>query len=256
MSGQDPSGLESQKLEALARQLGDLEKQANELTAAIQRSASVRRVLVLVVVGVLAVFGGLYYQVGRSFVDQKNIDKMMVYLNKRAAANSQEVMNELQTLVKHTQPTVSDALEKQFTKDMPAILGLLGKEREVLALNLQDLLDQRLRAQYTKALKQHSAILQEEFDIQDVEALAMMVDHFEGGFQPLVKQYYGDRLKEEFNRMYATWDNFPLDNSRRTKEELEKELYHQLIGLMLQKVVTLATEVDPPKAAAGSSSGG
>ena len=242
MAAQESSGVDSQKLEALAKQLGDLERQATDVSDAIQRAASVRRILTLAVVGVLAVFLTLYYKTARSFLGDENLDQLIVQLNLRAAANSEDVINQLHVLVDHTKEPLAQAFNEQFQKDMPTILAKLGPERENLAVNLQSRLDDRLQDQYNKALESNRQLLKEEFKIEDDETLSLMIHHFEGGFQPLVKQYYGDKLKAEFNRMYATWDDFPLDDSKRSREELEKELYRQLVGLMMHRVSAVGAE--------------
>src|SRR5262245_36994448 len=146
MAGPDSS--DSQRLEGLAKQLADLERQSGEMATALQRSASVRRLLVLVVVALLAIYLYLYYTAGRAFLDQKNIDRLMKELEARATANQDDVMKEAQNLVKHTWPTVSSALSDQLRDDMPAFMTLFGAERETLAVNLQSRMEGIVRAKY------------------------------------------------------------------------------------------------------------
>jgi len=124
MPGPDPS--ESQRVEALAKQLADLERQSDELNAAMQRSASVRRLLVLVVAALLGIYIYLYYTAGKAFTDQKNLDRLQKELERAASANSDRVMNEVQILAENTWPAVSDAMSKQMEKDMPTFMTLLG----------------------------------------------------------------------------------------------------------------------------------
>jgi hypothetical protein len=234
--------MDSQKLEALARQLGELEREANEVAAAIQRSGSVRRLVALAIVVVVGVISYLGYQRAKEFVGKENMDLLSIELNLAATNNADDVMKQLWTLVENTRPTVIKALNDQFSRDMPAILAKLGTERDNLAVNLQSRLESHLRGQYNQALEGHRAILREEFKIEDEETLSLMIHHFEGGFQPLVERYYGKKLKAEFERMYALWDEFPIDDSQRTREELEKELYNHLVGLFLEKVSAVGSE--------------
>src|SRR5262249_31515717 len=140
MSGQDPTG-DGQKLEALARQLADLERESAELTAAIQSSAGVRKMLVLVVVILLAVYGYLYYTTGKALMAKNNRDQLLVELRARAQVNSKEITDQAHLLVERTWPRVSEAFNNQLKHDMPSIMNKLGTERETLAVNLKDRLE-------------------------------------------------------------------------------------------------------------------
>ena len=250
MSGHDPSGSESQRLEALAKHIAELERQTIELRGALQRSASVRRMLVLVVAATLGIFGYLYYTTGRSFTDKENLDRLTRELQARAESNTDRILKEIQLLVENTQPAVSSALADQFKKDFPVIMELLGGERDTLAVNVQSRLDDLVRAKYAKSIDQHRTILQEEFPgIKDENDLELMVDNLKDSFEPLVKQYYGEKLKAEFARLYKTWDDFPLDKSNRNREELSAELYQLLFALMQHKLAAGGEEPATPKQA-------
>lgn len=249
MASQDSSGSESQKLEALAKQLADLERQATEVSAAMQRSGSVRMLLTLVVVALLAVYMYLFYTTGKSFTDKKNLDKLMIELQLSASNNSNVVMHHAQTLVEKTWPKVSAAMTEQIKNDMPKFMTLLGTERETLAVNLQSQLESKVLGHYEKALKNHRDILAENFpSIKDDRDLDLMTDNFRDAFQPLVKQYYGEKLKGEFDKMYKTWDEFPFDDSKRNRDELSQELYHLLFALMQHKLAAGGLEESSPKA--------
>jgi hypothetical protein len=255
MSGQDPSGVDSQKLEALARQLGDLERQAAELNAAIQRSGAVRKFLTLVVVVLLAFFGVLFYRTGSSFLGKENRDELKLQLQLSATANSDTLMKELRILQEHSWPPLSKAFSDQIKQDMPAIMNKMGAERETLAINLQSKLDSHVKGRYKQALAKHRTILEGEFpDIKDEEAFALMIDNFEKAFNPLVKTYYGDKMALQFTEIYKTWDDFPLDDTKRNREELADTLYMLLYELMKAKLAHDGTE--PEKAKASSKAGG
>jgi multidrug efflux pump subunit AcrB len=254
MTGQDSPGADSQKLEALAKQLADLERQTAELDAALRRAASVRRLLTLVVVLVLGTYGYLFYSKGKAFADKDNLDRLQIELELSAQKNSAEIINHVQTLYEHTSPTISAAFAKQMKDDMPKITAMLGSERETLAINLKDRMDGLVRGHYNKAIDQHRGILAETFpsvkDDRDIEAMS---ENFKDAFKPLVKQHYGDKLQAEFDRMYKTWDTFPQDESKRTREELSQELYNLLFALMQEKLAAAAEERASSKSAPGAS---
>jgi len=248
MSGQDPSGSESQRLEALAKQLADLEKQSAEMVAALQRSASIRRLLTLAIVALLGVFLYLFFTTGKAFYDKDNLDKLMTELQLRSDANASELMKHGKTLYDNTWPTLSAAFEKQMKDDMPKVTAMLGGERETMAVNLRSRLESLVNAHYNKALAKHRAILAETFpSIKEDRDFDLMTDNFRDAFSPLVKQYYGDRIEREFKQMYQTWDEFPEDKSKRTREELSADLYHLLFALMQHKLATAGLEEDTLK---------
>jgi multidrug efflux pump subunit AcrB len=254
MAGPDSS--ESQRVEGLAKQLAELERQAGEVSAALQRSASVRRLLVLVVAALLGIYLYLYYTAGKAFLDQKNIDRLMRELEARATANSDDVMKEAQILVRNTWPTVSAALSDQLKDDMPTFMTLLGTERDNLAVNLQSRMEGLVRAKYDKTVDQHREILKEQFpSVKDDRDIDLMAENFKDAFGPLVKRHYGDRIRSEFDQMYKTWDDFPIDNSKRDHEELSQELYNLLFALMQHKLAAAGedTLTDKSKAKADAS---
>jgi hypothetical protein len=257
MPGPDPSGADSQRLEGLAKQLADLERQSGELNAALQRSASVRRLLVLVVAALLGIYLYLYYTAGKAFMDQKSVDRLMKELERSASANSDQVMREAQKLVRNTWPTVSAAMTDQLKEDMPTFMTLLGTERENLAVNLQSRMESLVRAKYEKTLDQHRSILVEEFpSIKDDRDIDVMADNFKDAFGPLVKRHYGDKIRGEFDQMYKTWDDFPIDKSKRGHEELSQELYNLLFALMQHKLAAAGDDTQTEKSKTKSDSSG
>src|SRR5262245_40306028 len=99
MPGPDPSGAESQRLEALAKQLADLERQSADYMAAQQRSASVRKLLTLVVVALLVIYGTMYYTTGKAVYDPKTRDQLLLELQRSRTANADEIMHHVWRVV-------------------------------------------------------------------------------------------------------------------------------------------------------------
>src|SRR5262245_33935848 len=159
MSAQDPSRSDRERLEVLTRQLGDLERQSAGLIAAIERSGSVRRSLTYVVLALLVVFGLLYYQAGRALTENDKVYRLMRELQIRAEANRQTVMHEAQILVENTWPRVSNAFLDQFKNDMPIFMRKVEEQRDTLATNLQENLENTVGSHYERALAEHRAIL-------------------------------------------------------------------------------------------------
>jgi multidrug efflux pump subunit AcrB len=237
MAEQDSAGADNQRQQALARQIGDLERHATELNAAFERAANVRRFLILVVVVLLGVYGYMYYQAGKALTSEDNLTKLGNRLQLAATNNQEEIVNEVQALLKHTQEPVTKAFDDRIKADLPVVTAALGKERENLAVNLKSRIEGQLEGQYKKALDEHRKILAEEFPaIKDDRALDKMTENFKDAFKPLVKAHYGDQIQAEFNKMYKTWDEFPIDDSKEDRDALAKKLYGMLFELMKMKI--------------------
>jgi hypothetical protein len=237
MAERDASGEDGQRQQALARQIGDLERHACELNAAFERSTNVRRFLILVVVVMLGVYGYMYYQAGKALTSDDNLDKLSEQLQAAANRNQKEILNEAQALYDNTKEPVLNAFNDQIKADLPLVTASLGKERENLAVNLRSRIEGQLEGQYKKALDDHRKILAEEFpSIKDDLALDRMTENFKEAFKPLVKAHYGDQIQAEFNKMYKTWDEFPIDDSKEDRDELANKLYGMLFELMKMKL--------------------
>jgi hypothetical protein len=171
-----------------------------------------------------------------------------------AQNNSTEILNHVRALYEDTSPTISAAFAKQMKDDMPKITAMLGAERETLAINLKDRMDGLVRGHYDRAIDLHRGILVETFpsvkDDRDIEAMS---DNFKDAFKPLVKQHYGDKIQAEFEKMFKTWDTFPQDESKRSREELSQELYNLLFALMQEKLAAASEERASAKPAPGAS---
>jgi hypothetical protein len=185
------------------------------------------------------------------------MEKLMAELERAATSNSDAVMRQVHVLVEHTWPTVSAAMTEQLQNDMPKFMTLLGTERENLAVNLQSRLESLVRGKYEKTLDQHRDILIQEFpSIKDEKDIDNMADNFKEAIGPLVKKHYGDKIKSEFEAMYKTWDEFPIDNSKRDREQLSQELYNLLFALMQHKLAAAGEDTVSEKAKQGRESSG
>ncbi len=235
MASQEPGGPDTPKLEALAKQLADLERQAADMGATFQSSGRTRLLLVLAVVVILGVSLTMFWKRASGFL--KEPEPLVNAMRKSYEDNQGDLEREIRTLWDHSRPKLQEAFTKQIETDMPIVMTKIGEERETLAVNLRDRLEGEVRGQYNKAIDQHRQILQENFpSIKDEKVMDDMAQNFKDAFDPLVKRHYSEKIKGEFNKMYAIWDDFPMDKSKRTREELGEELYGLLFGLMQEKL--------------------
>ncbi len=253
MSSPGTAGPDSPTVEALARQVEELERRSGELAATLRRAARTRRLLTLVVAFLLAVYAYLYWSKGRAFL--KNPDPLMQALTARARANSDDMLRETQKLVENAWPAVSDAFYDQFKKDLPTLMARFGNERDILATDLRNGIDERAKQRYHDALARHRTILEEQFpDVKDPAALAAMSDNMQKALDAMVEDYYGKRLAAEFDALYKTWDDFPLAEPGDYKgQSPEDALYAMLLELLRVKLTRVG---DQPERSEARASGG
>lgn len=243
MAAQDSTPSESQRLEVLAKQAAELERQWTELDMALRRSATVRRFLFLVVVAVLGVYIYLYISLGRGFMEPENLNLVAREVQNRALPNLDTVLAEVRKLVENTRPTVTAAFSTQFEKDMPAIKKKLEPEWKTLIENVETRLNVSVQKAYSEAVDKHQAILAEEFPtVKDPKDFRLMSDNLEGALEPLVKRFYGQRIRAQFDHLYVTWQNFPEIEGKRDRDKLADDLYHLLIALLQTKASLLGDE--------------
>jgi hypothetical protein len=240
MAAQDSTVPESQKLEALAKQIAELESQWNELDMAIRRSATIRRFLILVVVAILGIYIYLYYTFARGFVEPSNRQRVVLAVPERALPNLDAVTHQVNLLVEHTRPAVSKAFGDQLDKDLPAIQAKLEPEYQILIENLQRRADIAVDSYYHDAVVKHRRILEEEFpSVKDPKAFDTMIANLQESFDPLVEKYYGGKIKAQLEQLNVRWQNFPMLKDKRTRDELADDLYGLLIALVKAKTSLL-----------------
>ncbi|MBI3463727.1 MAG: hypothetical protein HY000_11825 [Planctomycetes bacterium] len=229
----------------LAKQVAELERQWTDLDMAIRRSATVRRFLVLVVVAVLGVYLYLYYSLARGFLDRENLNRVAREVQNRALPNLDAVLDEVRALLDHTGPAVMTAFSAQFEKDMPTIKAKLEPEWKTLLDDMERRLNERMQNAYYEAQDKHQAILAEEFpNVKDAKDFKLMGKNLDEAIQPLIKRFYGKKIRSQLDQLDETWQEFPQTESRRDREELADELYHLLIALLQTKASLLGEEDD------------
>jgi hypothetical protein len=247
MAAQDSSGPDTQRLEAMSRQLDDLERRSAELSTAISRGSQVRLLLTLAVVVIVVVTVRAFWKRAEGFVTRP--EPLIQAVRESAQANEAELQRELKVFIDHAWPPVQQAFSDRFNADWPNILTKFGEERDTLAINLRDKLEAKIRGQVNETIQKHRQILAEEFpDIKDEEVLAQMIANMQDALQPMVKRYYAEPCLKQIQDLFATWDDFPLaDRPGELDPPLDQQLHGLLYEIMRLKVTT------GPEGSSGSS---
>lgn len=224
----------------LVRRIAPLEQEA----ASLQEELSSARMKKWIVVGAFVLFvcvtsfsyAGIWYRIQ----DKKNVDKLLELAQKRLEQHSDRYMKEVQVLVDHSAPVLSEAFAAQAKKDLPAYLEAVGRERDILVSSLQTELELRLKKHHHTLLTRNEKLFVEEFpDVANEDLHDRMVGNLEIAAQNVAKKHCIDQLEKQINQLYASWDQFPAEE---TADKSEEALAEQLLGTIAELLTLRLTQ--------------
>lgn len=238
-------GTNSGDLAGLSAKLDGLQREAADLRAAFAAGRGVRMLMLLLVIAFVGGFTYLFYKMGLDFQSKQNLDKIMAEVQTKSPDITQDLAREMQKIMANAGPKVKDAFWNQFQKDADVYLAAVEKEREPLVENLQRDLNATLNAHYDKILASHGQVLKDEFksEITDDKDYVRMMDNFKIGLQQMVKDFYVDRMKGQFQQLYKTWDGFPPAEATKAGEPTEGS---QIVGHLYEFVREAMLKHDKP----------
>jgi hypothetical protein len=238
----------SEKVEAMpsTQQIENLMRTCASLSEALDRSRRVRRLLVLVTVALVAVICFMFYRLGSELASAEYRAQLQATAQERLSKNSEGYMRELQVLVDHSRPVVTDAFYKQAKKDLPSYVRAAKAERDKLADELKERLAARLNAHYEHALAQHQKKLEDKFpNIKDPELHKKMTGNLHTAIEKLVQKYFVADMQTQLTALYDGWDQFPqAEAPGRGQPPLED----QFIGNLLELLKVELTDSKSPAA--------
>jgi hypothetical protein len=222
----------------LNRQLKALTEELAAVTAANARARRVRQIFLLLALSVSLVIVVAFYNLATRLVEPDHLDRLASAAEKRLQARSDDYLRQVQILVDHTSPALSEAFGEQVKKDLPKYLKIAERERDELAKELEPKLSKMVEQRYERALKSHEAILRKEFPAVDNDVThARMSRNLLLAIDKNVQKHYGRELETQFKTLYATWDNFPATPPPRPGEPpLEEQLTGNLLRLLTIKL--------------------
>jgi len=232
-----------------------VEKQVGDLQAALLATRKTRNLLVLSLLAVLVVAGVLFYRLGQRLQSEEYQTELGDAAQEYLEQNSPEYMREVQMLVDHVGPKVSDAFMDQAKKDMPLYAQAVDRQRELLMKNLEERLAIAINDHYEVTLKQSEEILIQEFPAADDDVTRRRVmENFRIALNRMVAKFYIDEFRTELQALYDTWDGFPVASVPDEGDlPLEDQLFGTLLNLVSLKLSSAGTEqlaaVDPVDAA-------
>jgi hypothetical protein len=197
--------------EDVAVRVAAVERESHAVVAALGRARGIRLLLVVLVAGFVGVSVKAYYGLVQDFLKEEQINQLVKTAQKRLEAKAPELNRQVEEFVNHSAPKLSAAFAEQTKKDLPQFLQTAGKEREMLVQNLQARLEKRLQDHYKALVEKQAQILEAEFpEVQDPKQREAMLANITLAVDKASQKYFVDELKTELNRLYATWDDFPI----------------------------------------------
>ena len=221
------------EMDQLAARLDELQRRTEGLTAALERSRSSRRMIMLafLVFVVVALMG--FYSLGNRIQSAEYQQRLIAELQKSVAGNQDNFSREAQKLVEGAAPVVQAAFADQASKDMPLFMQVIDAQRTEMVNSLTDQMTKKLEGHHHELVRRHEKLFKEEFPtVQNAEVRERMVGNICLAFDRLVQKYYVDEFKRELKSMDTAWEDFPLaDQPTKGEASLEEQLKGSLMDL-------------------------
>lgn len=221
------------ELDQLTARLDELQRRTEGLTAALERSRSSRRMIMLAFLAFVVVALMGFYSLGNRIQSAEYQQRLIAELQKSVASNQDTFASEAQKLVEGAAPVIQTAFSEQASKDMPLFMQVIDAQRTELVNTLTDQMTKKLEGHHHELVRRHQKLFQEEFPtVQNAEVRERMVGNVCLAFDRLVKKYYVDEFTRELKTMEVAWEDFPLaDLPTKGEPPLEEQLKGSLMDL-------------------------
>lgn len=238
--------------EALLKKIGALGDEVKAMKTSMRRASLTRLLLLFLVLALL--FGSIwmFYKLAMRFASKENIELLTNKATLRLNESADKAREQLDGLVSHCTPVLTEAFSEQAQADMPKYTEVVNEQRDLLVKNLEARLTERINARWETANTRYEAMLREEFpQIDDSELLVQMYSTLEQIMEKLVDKYYSDQIREEIEGVCNTWNDFEMAEVPATGElPLEQEFLAALLHLAAyrlegQAILTPSAEPAP-----------
>lgn len=224
------------KVEAVVRE-------CQALQSSMGRNRTIRRLLLLAMLGFLIGFGLAYYNKGKHLSSDAYRQELVSLAQSHLEDQSDDYMRQIEGLVSTSSPVLTEAFYERAKQDLPHYLSALGSERDVLVKRLQDNVEKKLQETQGRMLERYEGILRAEFPDMTEEQYGRMINNLEVAVQRLAQRYYKEELQGQLNQLYDTWDSFPKTEPNADPDlRLEDQFISALVDLLQHKL----TELDQP----------
>jgi hypothetical protein len=147
---------------------------------------------------------------------------------------------------------VQEIFRAQVEADMGKYTAALHAQKEILAKNLEQRLNDLVDEHYAELLDQHESILKEKFKDRSQfseEQLGRMIYNMDEALKDLLKRYYVKELETQLNLLYDQYESFPVAEAAKPGDQpLEKQLLQKMAEMVSLKLshTPEAVTIPPP----------
>ncbi len=237
---------DTSEVAALADKLGQLHKQMAAIQAAEVLGRRIRRLLYVGVLVFLVGFGWLYYQKGKSFISDANIEKLSTLTQDRLTQKNTQarIRNEIQILLDKVQKPVTDAFTDQAKKDSPKFAKSMNEQGDRLLQNLPVQIEKQVNRHYYALLTKHVAVFAKEFpELTNAKDKEEMIESVAEAVTGLSKKYYAEQMQKESEELLSHWRNFPVAARAGPGDpKLEDKLMDELLEFMWLQIAEISPQ--------------
>jgi len=242
----------------LSQKIMQIENEVDALRSAISRARMMRFVFLLALIALVLAVVYFFLQLARQVTSEKFMAEIASEAKLHLENNQSDYQKQVQSLVDHSYPILTQAFSEQATKDMQKFTSAMDHEREALTNNLQTQLNDRLSKKYQGVLQEYESKMIETFpELADEKTRDKVVDNFQSIIKTLVARNYGDRFNESSQRLMSIWDEFPASEEVvGDTTTLEEKLVHNLMQVATEVMSIMQREnepMQPPPVAVGVS---
>ena len=236
----------------LAARYEALERQANNLLAAMSRGRAIRNILMLALLVLVGALSYTIYQMGTRLTSPKFMKELADNGQKRMEKNSQTVQKHLVALYEKSSPVLMKAFQDRAEKDQPKFVAACEKEWPKFKEDFQKRLEERVRDQYKQAVAEMRPQLEEiapELK-SDPAKLAKLEEGLVNAADRAVNKMIVQQVEPRFEKLETNWRTYPAAPAPREGDMSvgEQIIGHamELLAVAFAKGDALAAMVDTP----------
>jgi hypothetical protein len=231
----------------LSQKIAQIEREVDSLRSAISRARMVRFVFLLALIALVLAVVYFFLQLASQVTSEKFMEEIASEAKLHIENNQNDYQKQVQSLVDHSYPILTQAFSDQATKDMQKFTSAMDHERETLTNNLQTQLNDRLSKKYQGVLQEYESKMIETFpELADEKTRDKVIDNFQSIIKTLVARNYGDRFNLSSQRLMSIWDEFPAaEEVVGDATTLEEKLVHNLMQVATEVMSIIQRENEP-----------
>jgi multidrug efflux pump subunit AcrB len=187
-----------------------LQQQIDALVASLAANKRTRQLIFLAFLAFVGISVWSFFSLAKHVQSEEYKQQLLASLQKEVEANQAEFSRETQLLVEALSPVITTAVTTQSEKDAPLFMQAFDVQRTQLTTELPEKMVALVEKHHEELVRKHEALFISELPAaQDPKIRDRMMENVVVALDKLVKKYYADEFKRNFNSMSQTWNDFP-----------------------------------------------